>query len=356
VTSEACPFDRQNIKRILVRAVNWLGDAVMTTPAIEAIRASFPAARITLLATPLVAELFSPHDSVDEVMIYEKNGRHAGLMGRLRLAGELRARGFDLAILLQNAFDAALIAWLARIPVRIGYRTDGRGFLLSRGSPLTGESKRLHHVEYYLKMLSHFGIASASKALSLTVTEEEEREAAALLHGTGIEADDFLIGVNPGATYGSAKRWYPDRFAAVANELCNRWDGKLVIIGGHSEQSIADEIAAAAEVKCLNLAGRTSVRQLMALIKRCDFFITNDSGPMHIAAVFGVPLVAVFGPTDHTTTSPFSEKAIVVSRNVECAPCLLRKCPTDHRCMKSVTFEDVIAAASELREATVLHR
>jgi heptosyltransferase-2 len=356
VTSEACPCDRQNIKRILVRAVNWLGDAVLTTPAIDAIRASFPSARITLLATPLVAELFSPHDSVDEVMIYEKNGRHAGLMGRLRLAGELRARGFDLAILLQNALDAAVIARMAGIPLRIGYRTDGRGLLLSRGSPLTGESKRLHHVEYYLKMLSHFGIPSASKALSLTVTEEEEREAADILHRAGIEADDFLLGINPGATYGSAKRWYPERFAAVADELCNRWGGKAIITGGRGERDIAGEIAATAKSKCLDLAGGTSVRQLMALIKRCDFFITNDSGPMHIAAALNVPLVAVFGPTDHTTTSPYSDRAVVVRRDVECAPCLLRECPTDHRCMKGVTVEDVVAAASKLREATILIR
>jgi heptosyltransferase-2 len=341
-----------NIKRILVRAVNWLGDAVLTTPAIDAIRSSFPSSRITLLATPLVAELLSPHDRIDEVLIYDKEGCHAGLGGRLRLAGELRARRFDLAILLQNAFDAALIAWLARIPLRIGYRTDGRGFLLSHGSPLSVGTKKLHHVDYYLGMLAHFGIVPAAKALSLTVTAEEELAAAVLLHGAGIEADDFLLGLNPGATYGSAKRWYPERFAAVADELNKRWGVKVIITGGPDERAIGDEIAAAAKVKCLNLAGRTSVRQLMALIKRCDFFITNDSGPMHIAAAFEVPLVAIFGPTDFTTTSPFSKKSKVVSRDVECAPCLLRKCPTDHRCMKGVAVEEVVAAASELRETT----
>jgi heptosyltransferase II len=352
VTSKACPFDRRNIKRILVRAVNWLGDAVMTTPALDAIRASFPAARITLLATPLVAELFSPHDRIDEVLIYYKKGCHAGLGGRLRLAGELRARRFDLAILLQNAFDAALIAWLAGIPVRIGYRTDGRRLLLSHGAPLSGETEKLHHVEYYLRMLAQFGVVPGSKALSLTVTAEEEREAAAILLRAGIKEDDFLLGLNPGATYGSAKRWHPERFAAVADKLCQRWGGRAIITGGPDERGIADEIAASARVECLNLAGQTSVRQLMAIIRRCDFFITNDSGPMHIAAAFEVPLVAVFGPTDHTTTSPFSEKAVVVSRNVECAPCLLRRCPTDHRCMEGVTVEDVVAAALKLREKT----
>jgi heptosyltransferase-2 len=343
-------LDKTGINRILIRAVNWLGDAVMTTPAIGAIRSSFPDAHITLLATPLVAEMFSPHEWINEVMIYDKKGRHSGLAGRLRIARELRGKRFDLAILLQNAFDAALITRLARIPVRMGYRTDGRGLLLTHGCPLSGETKRLHHVEYYLRMLENFGISKASGSLSLMVTAEEERNIADLLAGGGIGRDDFLLGLNPGATYGAAKRWYPERFAAVADELCQKWGAKTVITGGPAEREIADEIAASAKTKCLNLAGRTSVRGLMALIKRCDFFITNDSGPMHIAAAFGVPLVAIFGPTDHTTTSPFSGRAVVVRQNVECAPCLLRECPTDHRCMERVTAREVINSAIRLKQ------
>jgi heptosyltransferase-2 len=322
----------------------------MTTPAIGAIRQPYPNAHITILATPLVAELFSPHDRIDEVMVYDKKGHHAGLAGRLRLARELRARHFDMAILLQNAFDAALITWLARIPVRLGYRSDGRALLLTHGCPVTRETKRLHHVEYYLAMLANFGIPAATKSLSLLVTAEEEETTTGLLAGAGIDSGDCLIGINPGATYGSAKRWYPDRFAAVADELCQKWGAKAVITGGPAERFIADEIESAMETKSLNLAGRTSVRELMALIKRCEFFITNDSGPMHIAAAFGVPLVAIFGPTDQTTTSPFSERAVVVRQEAECAPCLLRECPTDHRCMATVTAAEVVEEAIQLRQ------
>jgi len=343
-------LDRADIRSILIRATNWIGDAVMTTPALGAIRESFPEARITVLANPIVAELFSPHEWVDEVMVYDRKGRHAGLTGRLAMATELRGHGFDLAILLQNAFDAALLARLARIPRRMGYRTDGRGLLLTHGVPVSGEKKRLHHVDYYLAMLASFGITSAGKRLRLTVTPEEEQAAAAVLTEAGIGDHDFLLGVNPGATYGSAKRWYPERFAAVADELARHWRARVVITGGPTEVSIAQEIEAAMAGKCLNLAGHTTVRELMALVKRCNFFITNDSGPMHIAAAFSVPLVAIFGPTDHTTTSPYSNRAVVVSMGMECAPCLKRECPTDHRCMSEVKVEEVIKAALKLRD------
>jgi heptosyltransferase-2 len=182
------------------------------------------------------------------------------------------------------------------------------------------------------------------------VTDEEERESARVLEEAGIVAGDCLIGINPGATFGSAKRWYPERFAAVADDLCRKWGAKVVITGGPSERDIADEIAASTKTRCLNLAGQTSVRGLMSLIKRCDFFITNDSGPMHIAAAFGVPLVAIFGPTDHTTTSPFSDRAVVVRQDAVCAPCLKRECPTDHRCMGLVTAETVAEESIRLRQ------
>jgi heptosyltransferase-2 len=343
-------LDRSMVKNILVRSTNWLGDAVMTTPAIRAVRESFPEAHITMLANPLVANLFTPHDCVDEVMIYDRKGRHAGFSGKFAMAAELRECGFDLAILLQNAFDAALLAWLARIPRRMGYRTDGRRLLLTHGVRIGKEHERLHHVNYYLAMLAKWGIATSKNELHLTVTPEEDMATDARLAECGIEKDDFLLCINPGAAYGSAKRWYPDRFAAVANELARRWRAKIVITGSSSEAVMAGEIESILGGQCLNLSGKTSVRELIALIKRCNFIITNDSGPMHVAAAFDVPLVAIFGPTDNTTTSPFSNCAEVVRKEADCAPCLLRECPTDHRCMAAVTVDDVVGAAVSLCE------
>ncbi len=338
------------IERILIRATNWLGDAVMTTPAIGAIRAAYPAARITLLANPMVAELFSPHPWVDDTLVYDRKGRHKGVTGRWKLASELRTEGFDLAVLLPDSFDSALITWLARIPRRMGNRSDGRGFLLTHGFPLAMQPKGEHQSANYLAMLSHFGITGARPCQMLVITASEEKKIAERLSAHGIAENDFVLGINPGATYGSAKRWYPERFAAVARELETEWGARIVITGGPQEAAIAADIEQALFGNCANLAGRTSVRELMALVKRCDFFITNDSGPMHLAAAFGVPLVAIFGPTDHATTYPLTDGAVILRKETVCAPCMKRDCPTDHRCMTVVTPADVVAAAVELRQ------
>lgn len=343
------PLDSDRIHSILVRSTNWLGDAVMTTPAIDGLRRRFPRAHITVLANPLTAPLFSPHPSVDEVMLFERAGRHKGVAGRFRLAGELRERSFDLAVILPNSFDAALVTFLAGIPARLGYRSDGRGFLLTHSVPVTERTRRLHHVECYRELLASHGIPAVPGGLSLSLTEAERERAAHLLAEAGIGPEDFLLGINPGAAYGSAKRWYPDRFAEVARELSSRWDAKVLITGGPAETGIAADIAELLGRGCLNMAGKTDLRLLMALIGRCNFFVTNDSGPMHVAAALGTPLVAIYGPTDSTTTSPFSERAAVVRVPVDCAPCLKRECPSDHRCMTAVTAALVVEAAVALQ-------
>lgn len=337
-------------RRILVRAVNWVGDAVMTTPAIGAVREHFPQAEITLLANPLVSQLFSPHPWVDRLITFDRNGAHRGFTGRFRLAAQLRKEAFDAAIILPNSFDSALIPWLAGIPVRLGKSSDGRGLLLTGRYRPDERTPICHEVEYYLGLLGHFGITGQAAAPFLSTTPAEDGEAAALLDRHGIRADDFLLGINPGAAFGSAKRWYPDRFADVARQLSRLKKARVVIFGGPGETDIAAEIEQHLGGVCLNLAGTTTVRGLMALIRKCSLFVTNDSGPMHIAAAFGVPLVAIFGSTDHATTSPYTERAVVVRKDIECAPCKLRECPIDHRCMKAVTADDVVSAAEQLLE------
>jgi heptosyltransferase-2 len=314
----------------------------MTTPAMGVVRRYFPDAEIVVAANPLVAQLFSHHPDCDRVLVYDRQGAHQGPGGFLRFVGELRRERFDLAILLQNAVEAAILAALAGIPRRAGYRSDGRGLLLSHGVPVGAAEKRLHHTDYYLRMLSGVGIVGETGPLQLACTAEEIAEAEARLGG------GQWLAVNPGAAYGSAKRWIPQRFAEVADRLAETHGLRVLLTGGPGEIEIGRDIAQAMSHRPLNLIGQTRVREMMALLSRCRLMITNDSGPMHVAAAFGVPLVAVFGPTDHTTTSPLSERARIVRKPVDCAPCLLRQCPTDHRCMEAIEVADVLAAAEEL--------
>ncbi|MGE5700539.1 MAG: lipopolysaccharide heptosyltransferase II [Deltaproteobacteria bacterium] len=334
---------------LLVRAVNWLGDAVLTTPALGAVRAAFPGSRIVLAAKPLVAELFLHHPDVDEIVVYEKEGRHAGAAGILRMAAELRRRRIGKAILFQNAFDAALLAFLAGIPAREGYATDGRRMLLSRAVPATGKVLHLHHAEYYLHLVSELGIARpANPAMRLQVTGGERESMAERLAGLGVPKGGRILGINPGATYGSAKRWFPDRFASAADALSEEWGSSVVLMGSIPEMPLSAEIEAAMRRRPVNLAGKTTVRELMALLSLCGFLVTNDSGPMHIAAALGVPIAAIFGPTDWRTTSPWTGKARIVRVDVDCSPCMLRECDRGHECMLGVTSDMVVDAARSL--------
>ncbi|APG28965.1 lipopolysaccharide heptosyltransferase II [Syntrophotalea acetylenivorans] len=326
----------------MVRSTNWVGDAVMTTPAMGNIRAAFPDAEIVVVANPLVSELFSFHPYCDRVIVFDKKGPHKGFAGLWKFSCELRQENFDLAILLQNAIEAALMATLAGIPRRAGYRTDARRLLLSHGVPVGPIEKKMHHTDYYQKMLQRLGIQGGDANLRLACTEEELDWAQEIL-GAG----DW-VAINPGAAYGSAKRWFPDRFAETADGLVAEYGVNIVLTGGPGEKEIGQDIAAAMSSKPLNLIGQTSVRQLMAVLASVRLLVSNDSGPMHVGAAFGVPIVAVFGPTDHTTTSPKADICRIIRKATDCAPCLLRQCPTDHRCMKAITAADVLVGVRDL--------
>lgn len=339
-------FVSSDIRRILVRVTNWIGDAVMNTPALAAIRATYPHAEIVLVANPLVAELFIHHPCCDRVLIYDKKGKDKGLVGLLRFSAILRKERFDLAILLQKAVEAAIIAWLARIPVRIGYTTDGRGLLLSHGLAFEEHIRKQHHVYHYLHLLKSFGIDNKDYEQVLQLTSAETTWASKLL------AEKKWVAINPGAAYGSAKRWLPERFAAVGDRVAKQYGLNILLIGGPAEADIGAEIEQLLSVTPMNLIGKTTVREMMALVSLVRLMVTNDSGPMHIAAAFKRPIVAVFGSTDHKTTHPYGTDHRIVRKEFDCTPCLLRQCPIDHRCMISVTADDVMAAIAELESDT----
>ena len=330
----------------MIRNPNWIGDAVMTTPAMALIRQHFPQAEITVVAKPLVAELFSNHPDCNRVLVYNRQRGSKGINGFLRFCLQLRRENFDLAILFQNAFEAALMAKLAGIKYRAGYNTDGRGWLLNCRVTINPSTRRLHHTDYYLNLIDKLSLTSSNEKppLTLTPSAEELREAVNKL-GSG-----SWIAINPGASYGAAKRWFPQRFAAVADRLISSRGVKVVLIGSPGESQIGRDIITASKKPLLNLIGQTTVRQMMAIIATAKLIITNDSGPMHVAAAVKTPIVAIFGPTDETTTAPLSNACILLRHKISCAPCLLRQCPRDHQCMKAITAAEVYAAAAGLLE------
>jgi lipopolysaccharide heptosyltransferase II len=335
----------------MVRATNWLGDAVMSLPAIRTIRQVFPRAHLGVVARPAVAGLYAREAAVDCVIPY---AARKGLGPKREFAARIRAEGFDAAILLQNAFDAALMAWMARIPERIGYDRDGRGLLLTRAVavPEPGEIPR-HERFYYLELLRRAGLIERfppCDAIRLDGIDVARQAGMAHLAALGVESEP--VGISPGAAYGNAKRWLPERFA----ETAARFPGVPVLIfGSASERPLCQLVAAPLEragFQVRNLAGETTLREFIDLAAACRLFLTNDSGAMHVASAAGVPTVAVFGATDDTTTGPTGPLARVVREHAECSPCLLRECPIDHRCMTRVTAETVYSAASQWIHAT----
>jgi heptosyltransferase-2 len=333
-------------RKILVRATNWVGDAVMSLPALRALHEKFPAAKISILAKPWVADLYGREPFCHRVIPYAP----ANLAGKWSAARSLRTEKFDCAILLQNAFEAAAVAFLARIPERIGYARDGRSALLTRAIavPRRGEIPR-HERFYYLELLHRAGILD-------TLPESEfirlDGAPAARLAGLdrfrALGLGENIVGVSPGAAYGTAKQWLPDRFAAAASRVALDLGGKVAIFGSQAEHELCAFVESACTVPAKNFAGETSLAEFIDMAAACRVYLTNDSGAMHIASALGVPTVTVFGATDEVGTGPTGPLARIVREPVECSPCLKRECPIDHRCMTRIEGDRVAQAALDL--------
>lgn len=344
--------------KILVRATNWVGDAILSLPALRALRSAFPAANISILARPHIAELYRGQGIADALLPYDSRGMHAGLWGGERLARQLRAQEFDAALLLQNAFDAAWVAWRARIPERIGYARDGRSVFLTKAIrvPKTGEIPA-HEQLYYLELLRRAGwLASytGDTFIGLRVEPEASENAERALIGAGAQPGKLRVAIGAGASYGSAKCWPSARFAEILNRLQADFRADVILFGTDAEKEVASAISTGMRRPPIDLIGTTSIGDLPALLARCHLFIGNDSGAMHVAAAVGLPVVAIFGPTDPAGTAPVTPRCTIVQDKPHCSPCFLRRCPIDHRCMTRITPEAVLSAAqSWIRSAEV---
>ncbi len=335
--------------KILIRATNWIGDAIMALPALRAVRKRFPEGRIAIVARPYVADIYKDQEICDQLIPYDPKGLHRGLSGRERLASELRERKFDVALLLQNAFDAAWLAWRANIPERIGYARDGRSFLLTKAVPVPRNGEiPAHEKFYYLELLRRAGWLDSvpdESFIDLRVPEEKSRRAEEFLRNSGLRPGAVRIAIGAGASYGSAKCWPPSRFAEVTNRLQSEADADVILFGTAGEATVSMAISSEMRRPPINLIGKTAISDLPVLLSRCHLFIGNDSGAMHVAAAVGLPIVAVFGPTDPFGTAPVTPRCSIVQQKPYCSPCFLRRCPTDHRCMTAITAGMVETAA-----------
>jgi heptosyltransferase-2 len=328
--------------KILIRATNWVGDAIMALPALRAVRSRFPLAAITILARPYVAAIYKNQQVCNNMMMVDYKSD---------IVGEIRARKFNVALLLQNAFEAAWFAWRAEIPERIGYARDGRSLLLTKAVPVPQRGEIPSHEKfYYLELLRRAGWLDSlpdESLITLNVPQEDRQRAADSLHAAGVRRGSLRIAIGAGASYGSAKCWPPDRFAELANRLQTQTEADVILFGAPAEAAVSSAISAGMKRPPVDLTGKTSIEDLPALLSQCHLFVGNDSGAMHVAAAVGLPVVAVFGPTDPLGTAPVSPRCSIVREKPYCSPCFLRRCPTDHRCMTRVSPDAVEAAAKK---------
>lgn len=328
----------------------------MSVPALRELRRLLPDSRFLLVARPWVAGLFENQGLVDEVQTID-----TGQTTLARFHSTVaKARGCDQAILFQNAFEAALVSFVARIPDRAGYATDGRRLLLTRRAKPRIKKLNRHQVYYYLDLLYQAGFSTRDYLqdkgfqpdISLRPTEQGIHSARRLLAESNVQSDKPLVLLNPGAYFGSAKRWFIDRYAVLADRLVQDRSAQIVIIGSADERRIAERISALMRATPAIMTGATDLATLMGMLSIAQLFITNDSGPMHLAAALDTPQIALFGSTDEIATGPHSRKARVIHKHVECSPCLLRECPLGLRCFKAIEVDEVYEAAlSTLRHA-----
>ncbi|MEA1867833.1 MAG: lipopolysaccharide heptosyltransferase II [Thermodesulfobacteriota bacterium] len=343
--------------RILIRSTNWIGDAVMTTPAVMALRKNYPKAHISILARPWVEPVFSGNPAVDEVISYGSTCSNSTILEKLILAKSLRNKIFDLAILFPNSFESALIAWLAHIPERVGYATDARRMILSLPVSVPEDRRSKHEIFYYLNLVDHIGrlhsnTYSTNKVgrveqtgLFLKVPAQGKSGARQILAQMGLDQGSLLVGFNPGAAYGPAKCWPVEKFIALGKALVEHFkDCHILVFGTNKEKTVAEDICGPIGKRGRNLAGKTSLAEAMGLISNLNLLVTNDSGLMHIGAALGIPLVAIFGSTNPVTTGPWSADSVIIRHELPCSPCLKRSCPTDFKCLLGIEVEEVLHA------------
>jgi len=329
------------VNSILVRGVNWVGDTILTYPSVQGVKELFPHSRLTVLVPNHLIGLWKTFPCVDEIIPFQKRSGVGSVWEDVQISRFMRKRRFDLALIFPRSFRSAFQIYLAGIPIRIGYQDEGRSLFLTHKIRRKGEVLHLHRVHYYRRLMEPLGHLESVPSPRLFLREEERGWAQKRLEELGLLDGRPLIGINPGAAYGLAKCWHPDRFAELGRRLSEKWKATALIFGREEERGMADKILKNLGGGGVDFTGKTGLLQLAALLERCCLLVTNDTGTMHVASAVGTPVVAIFGSTDPVATGPWGGGHVVVKKEVSCSPCFKRVCPTDHRCMELITVDEV---------------
>lgn len=334
-------------KNIIVRMPNWVGDLVMATSVLSDLKRIYPYATLSVLAQEGVYELLKNDKDIDKLYCLKKQkGIFFNNKENLDIILELKKTTFDYGILLTNSLSSAYFFHRAGIKNSIGYKKYFRNFLLKNSIELIKDN--VHQIIKYKNLLNPLGIEISDTNPRLYFDSDEVKNVKNILYQKGFNDNKTLIGINPLARYGSAKCWPIDRFKEVAARLAQDKKNTIVFIGDRFSKDLIKKVCFDLPSNVINLAGDTTLRELMCIIKLCNLFITNDSGPMHLASALDIPLIALFGSTSDLLTGPYNEKAIVINKKVECAPCFKRKCPSDFKCMHQISVDEVINKIHEI--------
>jgi heptosyltransferase-2 len=338
--------------KILVRGTNWVGDAVMTIPALRELRRLFPNAKITLHTRSWAQGIFQDAEFLDEILVFDKT--KSKIKGVFAQSNTLKERNFDLAVLFPNSFESALVMKIAKIPQRIGYAKEGRSFLLTDAIEIPAWKNHRHEVFYYLNLMSQIEksffktqtILANKPRFDLTVSGERRFAARKILEENGVDTTRKTVALGVGSTNSRAKRWQTESYAALNDLLQTELNANVILVGAKDETDVSTAVYEKSKIKPYVLTGKTTLAEIVAVLSEIDLLVSNDMGLAHVAPAVGTKTLVIFGPTNEKTTRPFPEIAEIIRRNVECSPCMLRDCPIDHRCMTRISPIEVFAKAS----------
>lgn len=336
-------------KNIIIKMPNWIGDAVMGTPIIKDLRAKFPEARITALGLTPIATLLQRDPHLNDIIAYDKPSGWVHRVSHRDVIEPLRKGEYDTGILLTNSFSSAWWFFRGHVQRRIGFKTNFRSWLLSDALPFPANLETEHLVTTYKRLLAPLGIPVSETKPYLCLDAADRAYARSFFEVNQIPKGTTVIGINPGAAYGTAKCWPKERFKEVTAKLAQNPELCLLYFGDRNSAPMIEEICSGMPKNVINVAGKTSLRELMALIASCSILLTNDSGPMHIASALNVPLLALFGSTSDVRTGPYNG-GVVIHKHVECSPCYKRVCPIDFRCMTRISSDEVYKELLKLIE------